>query len=198
MFKTTTSLIPGPVGSAMLGLVAGIAIAGAAAAQDQPQSSNRVATKTAWNVFVDENPRECWAVSVPEDVVNTRDGKAVAARRGDILLMVMFRPDSDVKGQVVFTSGYPFASGSSVNLNIGGTEFELATVPQDDPNTPGNDREWAWPASASEDAKIVTAMKRGASAVLTARSGRGTVTKDTFSLLGFTAAVEDAEKRCGS
>jgi len=44
---------------------------------------------------------------------------------------------------------------------------------------------------------MVTAMKRGASAIITGVSGRGTVTKDTFSLLGFTAAVEDAEKRCG-
>jgi len=32
--------------------------------------------------------------------------------------------------------------------------------------------------------------------VLTARSSRGTTTKDTFSLLGYTAAVEEAEKRC--
>ena len=39
-------------------------------------------------------------------------------------------------------------------------------------------------------------MKRGTEAVLTARSERGTQTKDTFSLLGFTAAIEDAEKRC--
>jgi hypothetical protein len=43
---------------------------------------------------------------------------------------------------------------------------------------------------------MVTAMKRGANAMVTGVSGRGTVTKDKFSLLGFTAAVEDAEKRC--
>ena len=39
-------------------------------------------------------------------------------------------------------------------------------------------------------------MKRGKEAVLTARSARGTQTKDTFSLLGFTAALDDARKRC--
>ena len=39
-------------------------------------------------------------------------------------------------------------------------------------------------------------MKRGASAVVTARSGRGTQTKDTFSLQGFTAAMTEAETRC--
>jgi|UniRef100_UPI00260F6E3D invasion protein IalB len=54
----------------------------------------------------------------------------------------------------------------------------------------------AWAASAQEDQQIVTAMKRGADAVLTARSARGTQTKDTFSLIGFTAAVEDADARC--
>jgi hypothetical protein len=72
-----------------------------------------------------------------------------------------------------------------VNLNIDGQEFELFT-----------EGEWAWPASTADDAKIIAAMKRGADAVLTARSSRGTTTKDTFSLLGYTAAVEEAEKRC--
>jgi hypothetical protein len=41
-------------------------------------------------------------------------------------------------------------------------------------------------------------MKRGANATLTARSSRGTITKDTFSLSGYTAAVDDAAKRCAS
>lgn len=151
----------------------------------QEQSSNRVAAKTDWSVFVEDNPKECWGVSSPKETVNTREGRVVAVRRGDILLFVFHRPGSGVKGQVTFTGGYPFASGSTVNLNVNGAEFELFT-----------DGEWAWPATPADDAKIVTAMKRGSTAVLTARSGRGTQTKDTFSLLGFTAAVEEAEKRC--
>jgi invasion protein IalB len=55
----------------------------------------------------------------------------------------------------------------------------------------------AWAASEQDDARLITAMKRGSDAVLTARSSRGTQTQDTFSLLGFTAAVEDADARCG-
>ena len=42
-----------------------------------------------------------------------------------------------------------------------------------------------------------SAMKRGSTAILTGVSGRGTQTRDTFSLLGFTAAVEEAARRCG-
>ncbi len=167
--------------------VAGLCLAGlAGATMAQEQSTNRVAAKTDWSVFVENDPKECWGVSAPKESINTRDGRVVAVRRGDILLFVFYRPEAGVKGQVTFTGGYPFAQGSTVNLNISGTEFELFS-----------DGEWAWPATAADDAKIITAMKRGANATVTARSARGTQTKDTFSLLGFTAAIEDAEKRCG-
>ena len=154
-------------------------------AQAQEESTNQVATKTAWSVFEDKDPRECWAVSQPVETVNTRDGRVVAVRRGDILLMAFFRPDAGADGQVAFTGGYPFAPDSTVNMKVDDQEFELFT-----------DGEWAWPASPAEDAKVIAAMKRGTEAVLTARSRRGTTTKDRFSLLGFTAAVEEAEKRC--
>ncbi|VAV93182.1 Mlr4354 like protein [hydrothermal vent metagenome] len=151
----------------------------------QQTSTNQVATETAWSVFEDKDPRECWAVSAPTETVNTRDGQVVQVNRSAILLMTFYRPGADVKGQVTFTGGYPFAKGSTVNVDIGGNKFELFT-----------EGEWAWPDSSGDDAKIISAMKRGADAILTARSSKGTVTKDTFSLLGFTAAVEGAEKRC--
>lgn len=153
----------------------------------QDQSTNRVAAKTDWSVFVEDNPTECWGVSTPKETVNSRDGRVVAVNRGQTLLMVFYRPSAGAKGQVAFTGGYPFASGSTVTMTISGNAFELFT-----------EGEWAWPATTDDDSKIITAMKRGANAVLDGRSGRGTNTKDTFSLLGFTAAVEDAAKRCGS
>ncbi len=175
------------MGLKLVRVIAGLCMAGIAttAIAQQATSTNRVAAKTDWSVFVEEDPTECWSVSAPKETVNTRGGRVVSVRRSDILLFVFYRPNAEVKGQVTFTGGYPFASGSTVNLLVDGSEFELFT-----------DGEWAWPATASDDAKIVTAMKRGSEAVLTARSERGTQTKDTFSLLGFTAAIEDAEKRC--
>lgn len=169
----------GIVALALTGMVAGGAIA-------QDQSTNRVAAKTDWSVFVEKNPKECWGVSTPKKSVNSREGRVVAVNRGQTLLMVFYRPSAGAKGQVAFTGGYPFAPGSTVNMNISGNEFEMFT-----------EGEWAWPATTADDSKIITAMKRGADATLTARSKRGTQTADTFSLLGFTAAVEDASKRCG-
>ena len=147
--------------------------------------TNRVAADTDWAVFEGSEPKECWAVTAPKDSTNTRDGRSVAVRRGDILLFVTYRPAQSVVGEISFTGGYPFAEGSTATLEVGGTTFELFT-----------EGEYAWPATPAEDLKVVTAIKRGANAVLTARSSRGTETKDTFSLLGATAMIEDAEKRC--
>jgi Invasion associated locus B (IalB) protein len=147
------------------------------------ESTNRVATMTDWNVFTEESPKECWGVSKPKESVNTRDGQPVSVRRGDILLFVTFRPGKP--GEISFTGGYPFAGGSTVDVTVDGEPYQLFT-----------DGEWAWPGSAEDDAKLLAAMKNGTSATLTARSGRGTQTADTFSLRGFTAAMEDAEKRC--
>jgi hypothetical protein len=153
----------------------------------QAESTNRVAAQTDWSVFVESDPQECWGVSAPKETVNTRDGRVVSVNRGDILLFVSYRPSAGVNGEVSFTGGYPFADGSTVSLAVGDSTFELFT-----------DGEWAWPASPGDDARILTAMKRGTNATLTARSARGTQTRDTFSLLGFTAAAEEAERRCTS
>lgn len=164
-----------------LGLV--LTAAGPATAQQsQAPCTSHV---TDWSVCVAEGPKECWAVTAPKESVNTKNERVVAVRRSEILFMVFFRPDVGVSGQIGFTGGYPFAPNSTVGIDIDGKKFELFT-----------EGEWGWPASASDDAKIVNALKRGSKAVLTAQSGRGTKTEDTFSLLGFTAAYDEAEKRC--
>ena len=149
------------------------------------ETSNRVSAQTDWSVFVESNPTECWAVTAPKKTVNTKDGKPVSVRRGKILLFVFYRPSDNDKGQVAFTGGYPFAKDRRISMDLDGVSYELSV-----------DGEWAWPPSAPDDVKIIAAMKRGAKAMVTAQSERGTVTKDTFSLQGFTAAVQDAEKRC--
>jgi len=169
--------------SRMIGVSLALLLANAAIAQEQ--SDNRVSANTDWSVFVESDPSECWAVSAPKETVNSRDGNTVDVRRGDIRLIVFYRPSQNVTGQVMFTGGYPFANESTVSLQVGDTTFQMFTQ-----------GETAWPATAEDDAKFVAAMKRGANAVLTGRSGRGTQTQDTFSLLGFTAAVEEAANRC--
>jgi len=167
-----------------LALILMAAMAGSpAVAQD---STNRVAAETDWSVFVETSPRECWAVSAPKETVNTRDGRVVSVRRGQILLFVTYRGGAEAP-EVSFTGGYPFADGSTVDVTIGTDTFNLFT-----------EGEWAWPATPEADAALLASMRRGAEAVFVARSTRGTQTSDTFSLFGFTAATEEAARRCAS
>ncbi|MGV6811326.1 MAG: invasion associated locus B family protein [Brevirhabdus sp.] len=174
--------------SPKLALAAAAVVTACATGAFAQDTTNRVAAKTDWSVFVEDNPSSCFVVSAPKESVHTREGRVVAVNRGEIRLFVSFFPGSNVKGEVSFRSGYPFREGSTVSLQIGDSSFDLFTSPKD---------ETAWPPTPQDDAKITAAMKRGASAVVTGISGRGTQTKDTFSLLGFTAALEEAQKRCG-
>lgn len=165
-------------------LVAVLALGFSAAPVVAQDSTNRVAAATDWSVFVEEAPEKtCWIVSQPKETVNTRDGQPAQVTRGKILLYVSFFTGS--KGEVSFAGGYPFAPNSTVELDVGGTKFELFTQ-----------NETAWAGSAEDDAKIAAALRAGSSAIVTGRSARGTITKDTFSLLGFTAALDEATTRC--
>ena len=160
------------------------AVSGSATFAIAQESTNQVAVKTDWSVFTEESPKECWGVSSPKETVNTRDGAPVSVRRGDILLFVTFRPGG-AGGEVSFSGGYPFAAGSTVKVDISGTTFDMVT-----------DGEWAWTVDANADAAILAALKGGETAVLSAASGKGTKTQDTFSLRGFTAAMDEAASRC--
>lgn len=152
-----------------------------------------VSAQTDWTIYQYDDPKQCWVVSPPEAGKSsaTRDGRPVAVNRGDIFLFVSFWPTDTAsgggKGEVSFIGGYDFAEGKPVTIEIGDNSFELFTE--------GNT---AWATSPEEDRKIAAAMKAGAAAIVTGVSERsGTTTKDTFSLMGFTAAYDDAQSRCG-
>ncbi len=146
-------------------------------------SSNRVSKFKNWSVFAEENPKECWTASAPTMTLNTRNGKIVSVRRDRILLFTFFRPGKGVDGQVSFTPGYPAVK---VSLRVGSQTFDLAIKGV-----------WAWPKNKADDKRIIAALKRGSTATILASSKRGTDTKDTFSLMGYTDAINDAARRCG-
>ena len=169
--------------------LAGVAVAtllGASAAQ--AQSDDLVESNKDWSVFArgDGNDKVCWIASSPTNSRALRDGSPVEVRRGDIYLMVSYRPGETVAKEVSFISGYPFKQGSTVEADVGGNGWDMFTVGEN-----------AWLSSSDKDAKIVEAFKKGADVKFTGVSSRGTTTIDTFSLLGFTDSVAKAEELCG-
>lgn len=168
--------------------IAAGALVGVPALADIPTeiSDNRVAVETAWSVFVEDDPKECWVVSAPQSWTARRGGSDVTSQvtRGEIGLFVTFRPATGVAGEVSFTGGYPFRENSTVTVEIGDDSYTLFVI-----------EDWAWPAP-EEDASLVESLKAGVDAVVTGISSRGTTTRDTFSLIGITAALDQAASRC--
>ena len=166
----------------MLGWVAG---PGTAAAQTQ----QRIDAKQDWSIFLAEaeGRKVCWIVSQPTRTAAFRNGRSVSVNRGDIFLMISIRPADGVTNEVSFLSGYPFKKGSEVKASVGAKKFTLFT-----------ECENAWAPSGADDAALVDAFRRGAKAKVEGVSKRGTKTVDTFSLSGFTAALEAATGLCKS
>ena len=151
-------------------------------------STNRVDSKQDWSIFVESNPTQCWIVSAPSKTKATRNGKKVEVKRSEIQLFALFEPAQNVFGQVSFTGGYPFKRGSIVRVTVGASEHILSQT----------DGEWAWPKDLKENEELIKSLKRGVKALVFGTSKKGTRTQDTFSLLGFSAALEEAQKRCGT
>ncbi|MAO57538.1 MAG: hypothetical protein CMM61_17830 [Rhodospirillaceae bacterium] len=106
-------------------------------------------------------------------------------QRGRVVMLVTHRPKDKEKGIVSITTGYTYKSGSDVSVEIGGATFKLFTA-----------GEHAF-AEEGADAKLVQSMIRGADMVVQGTSSRGTLTTDTYSLTGFTAAWKAIGKACG-
>ena len=177
----------GKTGRALVAGLAGALMAIVATAAGAQATFESVATQRDWFVFEAGTGREkvCWIVSKPKGWTARRGNQTVQVNRGDVYLMVSNRPAANVRNEVSTVIGYTFRQGSEVRVDIGSDRFTLFT-----------DDDKAWAEDAAADAKLIEAMKRGTEAVLTGVSSRGTTTIDTYSLLGFTAALEDAAARC--
>lgn len=142
-----------------------------------------------WAVFNPSDPKECYIVSQPKSSVATRGGSQVSVNRGDIRLFVTTRPSADITREVSYSGGYPFRTNSVVTVTIGSDAHTMNVGT-------GNSNEWAWTPSKENDAQLIASMKKGSNAVISAVSARGTTTKDTFSLIGFSAALGKADELC--
>jgi hypothetical protein len=108
------------------------------------------------------------------------------SKRGAIYAYVTHRPAQKRLNEVQIVAGYRYKKGSEVHVRIGGETFKLFTR-----------YDAAWARSPAVDRKLVGAMRRGNSMIVTGISGRGTDTTDTYSLKGITAAHDAINKACG-
>ncbi len=133
----------------------------------------------AWEAHArnDGGAKVCYAASAP----TKSEGKYT--RRGDVFLLVSHRPADKMSGFVSLEAGYIYEKKGKITAKIGGASHAMFAD--------------GGLAFAFEDGPLVKSMIRGQNLTVQGKSGRGTLTVDTFSLSGFTAAYRAASKACG-
>lgn len=107
-------------------------------------------------------------------------------KRGDTYVLVTQRPGIKELDVVSVRAGYKYREGSEVSVKIGGNTIAMFTA-----------NSHAWAKDAETDKALVKAMRRGNTMVIKGTSWRGTLTTDTYSLKGFTAAYKASRSACG-
>jgi invasion protein IalB len=105
--------------------------------------------------------------------------------RNPVFMFISTRPADKVSHEVSLVIGYPFKPGTEAAAQIGGTAFALYTQ-----------QDGAWIKNATEEAKMVDAMRGGDNVVIKGVSAKGTQSTDTFSLKGVSQALDRAGQEC--
>ncbi|MAI83438.1 MAG: hypothetical protein CMM91_00685 [Rickettsiales bacterium] len=134
-----------------------------------------------WSAYSEGEARNkaCMAVSKP--IKHEGNYK----RRGDIFLIVTHLPGQDKWDEFSVVAGYNFKPGSNPDIQIGDLKLQLFT---------SGSRAWSF--SVRDDLKIINAMKTAIKMQVIGTSSRGTITTDTYSLLGFSKAYQAINVAC--
>lgn len=122
----------------------------------------------------------CYVVSQPTDT------QPKNVKRGDIFFIVSNWANLNIKGQPSVVTGYTFRDGSTTTAKIGSEKFNFFTQ-----------GDGAWMRETANEKKILGAMRRGTTMIVTGTSSRGTLTTDRYSLAGVSAALEKINQVCG-
>ena len=123
----------------------------------------------------------CYMSSAPQ----TSKGKYT--KRGQVYAITTHRPAEKAVGVVSFQAGYTLKSKAPVSVTVDAKKtFSLFSQ-----------GEYAWTIEPGDDKALVKAMRAGSKMVVKGTSARGTLTTDTYSLSGFSAALKAINKACG-
>jgi invasion protein IalB len=100
-------------------------------------------------------------------------------------MFISTRPADKVTNEVSIIIGYPFKPGTEATADVGSTNYALYTQ-----------QDGAWIKNATEEARLVEAMRGGQTAVVKGTSAKGTQSTDTFSLKGLAQALDRTGQEC--
>ncbi|MDP4822668.1 MAG: invasion associated locus B family protein [Aestuariivirgaceae bacterium] len=165
--------------SAILLTSAWLCFGTAALAQDSTPEA--IGTFGDWQAYsyTGKDGKVCFVMSAPKDT------KPDNVKRDPANFLVTHRPKQNVTSEISVIIGYTFKEGGPVVVEVEGQSFTL---------NPSGDGAWA--QTAADDRKIVASLKKGTTMLVKGTSWRGTVTSDTYSLTGISAAMDKIDEAC--
>ena len=133
--------------------------------------------KGKWSFVKDDT--WCYIGSLPlkSDLPDTK-------KRGENYILVYKLIGSDEK-IIQIEAGYNYNLSADILVKIDQAEYGFWTT-EDSSDT-------AW---TNNDSEVIYAMKMGLELILSGESSRGTITNDTYTLKGFTAALNKLNEDC--
>ena len=123
----------------------------------------------------------CFAIARPTSSETNPQAKS----RNPSYMFISSRPADKVSNEVSIVIGYPFKPNTEATAVVGSASFALYTQ-----------QDGAWIKNVSEEARLIDALRSGQSAVVKGVSVKGTQSTDTFSLKGFSQALDRSDQEC--
>ena len=134
-----------------------------------------------WTAFAEGEGKNlaCMAVSKP------KKSEGDYSKRGDVFAIITHLPGQKKWNEFSVVAGYNYKTNSNPEILIDQKKFQLFT---------SGSRAWSF--SPSDDEKIINFLKKSMKMKVVGTSSRGTMTTDTFSLMGFSKAYKKINEAC--
>jgi hypothetical protein len=133
--------------------------------------------KGKWTFVEDDDWCYIGSLPIKSDLPTTK-------KRGDNYILVYKIASSD-ENIVQIEAGYKYNLGKDITVEIDSAFFDFYSTE--------DSSETSW---TNDDQKVILAMKKGLDLIISGESIRGTVTNDTYTLKGFTSAINKLNKDC--
>lgn len=133
-----------------------------------------------WKIYsiTKDGAKICYLASAPTST------KGTFKKRGEPYFLVTQKTKEQLEASA--SSGFPFKADTDVHVKLGSkTRFRFFTQ-----------ENLAWAKDSKQDSAVIEAMQKSSSMTVRGTSKRGTFAEDTYSLKGFSVALEKMKASC--
>ena len=138
-----------------------------------------------WSVYTSGSGKDkvCYALAQPKSSAPKN------VKRDPVFFLISTWSKRNIGNEPSVVPGYPYKEGGKAGVQVGSDKFEFFT--KNDGKDGG-----AWMDSTADEKRLIDAMQRGQTMIVTGTSSRGTLTRDEYSLAGISAALDKVKATC--